>query len=71
MLAALDRRLLAELALGALHAQHDLLGGLGLHNKHTNKSQTVIKIGHPPRKRERMVYCQQQNCTFFRKMGLV
>lgn len=30
MLAALDGRLLAELALGALHTQHDLLGSLGL-----------------------------------------
>lgn len=30
MLAALQRGLFAVLALGALHAQHNLLGGLGL-----------------------------------------
>lgn len=30
MLAALQRGLFAVLALGALHTQHDLLGGLGL-----------------------------------------
>ena len=30
ILAALDGELLAVLALGALHTQHDLLGGLGL-----------------------------------------
>lgn len=30
MLASLDGELLTVLALGALHSQHDLLGGLGL-----------------------------------------
>lgn len=36
MLATLDGCLLAELAFGALHTQHNLLGGLGLDDGTTN-----------------------------------